>query len=198
MNQREVLFSVVHKYGRPPLQLMHHGGVFTTRTVDRLTRDWVELSALNAGLAPSMGMVRGITHAEYIKSHADGLYYFLEIAARVGGAFISDLVEVATGINLWREWARLEVAYLRGEDYMPPHRREDYAGSVLCLAKTAEPDMSAFDAPEIVVRLKKHHHAGLIVRSSEPERVEHLLELYSEHFARQFLATMPAPDKPTS
>jgi hypothetical protein len=81
---------------------------------------------------------------------------------------------------------------------MPPDRREDYAGSVHCVAKTAEPDMSAFDAPEIVVRLKKHHHAGLIVRSSEPERVEHLLSLYSEHFARQFLATVPEAEKPAS
>ena len=35
-------------------------------------------------------MIRG-THAEFIRSHADGRYYFLEIAARVGGAFIADL-----------------------------------------------------------------------------------------------------------
>jgi len=49
-------------------------------------------------------MVRGVTHAEYIRAHADGRYYFLEIAARVGGAFIADLVDVSTGINLWREW----------------------------------------------------------------------------------------------
>jgi len=43
--------------------------------------------------------LRGVTHAEYIRSHADGRYYFLEIAARVGGAFIADLVDVATGVN---------------------------------------------------------------------------------------------------
>ncbi len=198
VSKSQVLFSVVHQYGRPPLQVMHEGGVFTTRTVDRGSRDWMELTALNGGLAPSLGMVRGVTHAEFIKAHADGRYYFLEIAARVGGAFISDLVEVSTGVNLWREWARIEVAWLRGQDYLPPGTRTDYAGSVLCLAQTADPDTSAFDAPEIVVRLKKHHHAGLIMCSSKPERVQHLLERYSAQFARQFLASMPPPEKPTN
>lgn len=198
VSRSKVVFSVVHQYGRPPMQVMHEGGVFTTRTVDRASRDWKDLTALNEALAPSMGMVRGITHAEYIRAHADGRFYFLEIAARVGGAFISDLVEAATGINLWREWAKIEVAYLRGKKYAAPKPREDYAGSVLCLAKTSEPDTSAFNAPEIVYRMKKHHHAGLIVRSPDAERVRELLENYSAEFARMFLASMPPPEKPTA
>jgi hypothetical protein len=198
VSESRVVFSAVHQYGRPPMQVMHEGGVFTTRTVDRASRDWIELTALNAGLAPSMGLVRGVTHAEYIRARADGRIYFLEIAARVGGAFISDLVETATGVNLWREWAKLEVAYLRGQDYVLPSAREDYAGSVLCLAQTADPDTSAFDVPEIVVRIKKHHHAGLIVCSNKPDRVRYLLEQYSEQFASQFLASMPPPEKPTA
>jgi len=198
VSECDVVFSVVHQYGRPPMQVMHEGGVFTTRTIDRVSREWMQLTALNAGLAPSLGMVRGVTHAEYIRAHADGRYYFLEIAARIGGAFIADLVEVASGVNLWREWARLEVAYLRGETYVPPDSFESYAGSVLCLAQTAEPDTDSFLAPEIVVRMKKHHHAGLIVRSQEPERVKQLLEEYSGEFARRFLASMPPPEKPTS
>ena len=198
VSERKVVFSTVHKYGRPPMQVMHEGGVFTTRTVDRASLDWQELTELNAGLAPALGMARGVTHAEYIRSHATGEFYFLEIAARVGGAFISDLVEHSTGINLWREWARLEVAHLRGEPYALPAVRESYAGSVLCLAQTAEPDTSAFDAPEIVLRMKQHHHAGLIVRSENPVRVEQLLEQYAAEFARRFLATMPAPEKPTA
>lgn len=198
VSEGRVVFAAVHQYGRPPMQVMHEGGVFTTRTVDRSSRDSQELTALNARLAPALGMVRGVTHGEYIRAHADGRYYFLEIAARVGGAFISDLVEVATGVNLWREWARLEVADLRGEAYVLPEISNDYAGSVLCLAKTAEPDTTGFDAPEIVVRMKKHHHAGLIVRSHEPERVRELLEQYSEGFAQRFLAQMPPPLKPTA
>ncbi|MDR3772313.1 MAG: ATP-grasp domain-containing protein [Terracidiphilus sp.] len=194
----KVVFSVVHQYGRPPMQVMHEGGVFTTRTVDRASRDWAELTALNGRLAPALGMARGVTHGEYIKAHADGRFYFLEIAARVGGAFIADLVETATGVNLWREWARLEVMSLRGEGYVLPPTFESYAGSVLCLAQTAEPDTAAFDAAEIVYRMKKHHHAGMIVKSDDPERVKALLEEYSGEFARRFLASMPPPDKPTA
>lgn len=198
ISEQKVVFSAVHKYGRPPMQVMHEGGVFTTRTVDRGSSDWNKLTTLNAALAPALGLRRGVTHAEYIKSHADGEYYFLEIAARVGGAFIADLVQASTSINLWREWARIEIAHLRGEPYALPPITQDYAGSVLCLSHTAEPDTSAFDAPEIVYRMKKHHHAGLIVRSDRPERVEQLVDDYSSRFAEMFLATMPAPEKPTA
>ncbi len=198
VSESKVVFSVAHQYGRPPMQVMHEGGVFTTRTVDRNSEEWRKLTELNARLAPALGMVHGVTHAEYIRGHADGRFYFLEIAARVGGAFISDLVESATGINLWKEWAKLEVADLRGEPYLCPESRADYAGSVLCLSKTAEPDTSSFDAPEIVIRLKKHHHAGLIVRSPRPERVAELLDQYSAGFAEKFLAKLPPPLKPTA
>jgi biotin carboxylase len=198
VSEGKVVFSVAHQYGRPPMQVMHEGGVFTTRTVDRASTDWAELTALNARLAPALGMARGVTHAEYIKAHSDGRFYFLEIAARVGGAFIADLVQTSTGVNLWREWARLEVMSLRGEAYVLPERFESYSGSVLCLAQTAEPDTTAFDAPEIVHRMKKHHHAGMIVKSGDPQRVKELLEQYSEEFARRFLASMPPPDKPTA
>jgi len=198
ISEGKVVFAVAHQYGRPPMQVMHEGGVFTTRTVDRASSDWADLTALNARLAPALGMVRGVTHGEYIKAHADGQFYFLEIAARVGGAFIADLVQASTGVNLWREWARLEVMNLRGESYTLPVNHESYAGSVLCLARTDEPDISGFDAPEIVYRIKKHHHAGLIVRSDSSERVRELLEEYSNEFARRFLASLPPPDKPTA
>jgi biotin carboxylase len=190
----KVVFSSVHQYGRPPMQVMHEGGVFTTRTVDRASSTWRELTEFNEQLAPALGMKDGVTHAEYIRAYAGGSFYFLEIAARVGGAFISDLVEQSTGVNLWREWAKIEVAQMRGEAYVPPVAREDYAGSVLCLAREEDPDTSAFHAPEIVYRMKKHHHAGLIVRSEDPNRITQLLEEYGQAFVDRFLAAMPAPE----
>jgi biotin carboxylase len=196
-SERQVVFTVVSRYGKPPMQVMHEGGVFTTRIVDRDADDARQLTALNAQLIPAMGMVRGVSHAEYIRGK-DGRFYFLEVAARVGGAFISDVVEFATGVNLWAEWGRIEVCSLRGVPYTVPESRLGYAGSVLCLARTAKPDTSIFDAPEIVYRMKKHHHAGLIVRSPEPERVRVLLEDYSGRFAETYLATAPVPDKPTA
>jgi biotin carboxylase len=196
-SERQVVFSAVSRYGKPPMQVMHEGGVFTTRIIHRSGDDAQELTELNARLIPAMGLVRGVTHGEYIRAK-DGRFYFLEVAARVGGAFIADVVEFATGVNLWAEWARIEVCSMRGEPYTLPYMKHDYAGSVLCLAKTAEPDTSMFNAPEIVYRMKKHHHAGLIVRSVDPEKVRALLEDYSVRFAETYLAVAPVPDKPTA
>ena len=79
---------------------------------------------------------------------ADGRYYFLEVAARVGGAFIADVVEHATGLNLWAEWARVEISAMRGTSYALPPTREEHAGSVLCLAKTAIPTPSCSTLPK--------------------------------------------------
>ncbi|MFT4114258.1 ATP-grasp domain-containing protein [Silvibacterium sp.] len=195
VSEREVLFTSVSRYGQPPMKVMHEGGVFTTRILDRDTPEAVALTGINGELVPRMGMVRGVTHAEYIHGE-DGRYYFLEIAGRVGGAYISDVIRHATGVDLWTEWARIEVAHLRYQHYALPKKEELYAGSVLCLARTEKPDTSGFDAPEIIERIDKHHHAGLIVRSTQATRVQALLEDYSRRFAELFLATAPVPDKP--
>jgi biotin carboxylase len=197
VSEGRVVFAVVSGYGKPPMQVMHEGGVFTTRVLDRNSAETRALTAINAELLPALGMVRGVNHAEFIRG-ADGKYYFLEAAARVGGAFIADVVEFATGVNLWREWARIEVASLRGEAYQFPPQKKLYAGSALCLAKTAEPDTSMFADPEIVLRLKKHHHAGLIVQSESAARVKELVDAYAARFAETYLAVAPVPDKPTA
>jgi len=195
---REVLFAAAHKYGKPPMQTMHQGGVFTTRTLDRASGDAVSLRAIHAATLSALGMSHGVTHSEFIKAHANGCFYFLETAARVGGAFIAEVVEYASGLNPWAEWARIEVAALRGERYRLPALRKDYAGSVICLARQEQPDLSAYADPEIVYRLPKHHHAGLIVRSESAQRVESLLEGYGPRFLEDFYARMDVPDKPTS
>ena len=120
---------------------------------------------------------------------------FLETSARVGGAFIVDTIEAATGVNLWTEWARVEIAGENGEYSVPAHRR-DYAGIVLSLARQEEPDMAAYVDPEIRLRIRKHHHAGLIVGSPDPQRVEALLDDYAHRFYRDFFATAPPPERP--
>ncbi len=193
ISEREVVFASVSQYGKPPMQTMHEGGVFTTRILHRSLAVVREMTALNNALMPAMGMLRGVTHAEYILGD-DGKIYFLEAAARVGGAYIADVAEAATGVNLWAEWARIEICSMRGQTYTLPAVRDEYAGSVLCLARMAEPDTSAFDAPEIVDRLRKHHHAGLIVRSPDAERVRALLNEYSQRFAEMYLAVEPVPE----
>jgi hypothetical protein len=193
--ERHVLFASAHRYGETPMRVAHEGGIFTTRTLTRNSVEESSLQALNRTLLDALGLLQGVTHAEFLKSRDDGRFYFIETAARVGGAHISDLVEAATGINLWREWARLETATKQNPYALPAHRN-GYAGVLISLARQEHPNTSGYDAPEIVWRLEKRHHAGLIVASDDPTRVESLLETYLPRFQEDFMATLPVPEKP--
>ncbi len=48
--------------------------------------------AINREVLSTLGLVRGVTHTEFIRSAEDGRWYFLETSARVGGAYIVDVV----------------------------------------------------------------------------------------------------------
>jgi biotin carboxylase len=197
VSEKNVLLAEAHAYGTPPLDTSHQGGVFTTCTLPREAAETKALLEINRQSLDGLGFLRGVTHAEFLKSHADGKIYFIEVAARVGGAYISDIVEAASGINLWREWARLEVGAGK-TTYQLPAVRRDYAGIILSLARQEAPDTSAYNDPEIIYRVSKYHHAGLIVKSASAERVQELLAAYTPRFANDFLATQPVPDKPSS
>jgi len=195
VNDGKVLFAGTNQYGRPPMQVAHQGGAYISRTLERGSADEKTLLAINKKLVRALGLERGATHAEFIKSDADGEFYFLEIAARVGGAYISDVLEAASGVNLWREWARLEIADGKAPGKITALRRE-YAGIILSLAKQEYPDTSAYTDEEIICRVKKRHHAGLIVRAPRLERVNQLLAEYSERFVEDFVAVAPPPERP--
>jgi biotin carboxylase len=197
VSENEVLFASVSKYGKPPMNVAQGGGIFTTCVIPRGNDEDLGLRQINRDLIAALGLVRGVAHTEFIRAHSDGQFYFLECAARVGGAYINEMVETATGINLWREWARIEVAGGDGTYKLPPVR-EEYAGVILSLARQENPDTSGYNDPEVFLRIKKHHHAGLILRSSDPQRVQTLLENYTQRFAAEFLAVEPPREKPTS
>ena len=188
----KVVFAEAHGYFQPPFDVYHGGGVFCTRTLDRASEESATLVTGNEQVVTALGMTRGALHTEFIRGREDGRYYFLETAARVGGANIVALVEAATGLNLWREWARVEVADVHGDEYALPVGRSDHAGLLISLARQEWPDLSAFGDPEIVWRLSKRHHAGLIVASSAAARVEDLLAVYMPRFREDFFATLPA------
>ncbi|MBK8026191.1 MAG: ATP-grasp domain-containing protein [Chloroflexi bacterium] len=185
----EVEFVSAQKYGAPPMQVYQGGGIFMSRVIPHETDEEEELCSLNRVVLRALGMVNGASHAEFIKSHADGRFYFLEVAARVGGAFISDMIEHATNINLWREWAKLEVSKLRGETYAVPATRRDYGGVMVTLARQEHPDLSVYNDPEVVWRANKPYHAALVVVSPDQSRVESLMTSYLERFAVDFAAS---------
>jgi biotin carboxylase len=192
---RRVVFAAASRYGTPPMAVAHEGGIFVTRTLADRDAAAVALKTMNATLLDAFGMQRGVSHTEFIRAH-DGQIYFLETSARVGGAYIVDVVEAATGINLWREWAKIEIAGEHGQ-YAPPASRGEYAGIVLSLARQEWPDLQAYDDPEIVLRVNKRHHAGLIVASADPARIQQLVESYPPRFYTDFHASAPPPSRAT-
>jgi biotin carboxylase len=195
--EKEVRFSIASGYGRPPMEVSHEGGIFTTRILERDSEDARRLRAVNGRVMGALGMMRGVNHTEFIKARDGGEIFFLETSARVGGAHIVDLVEAASGLNLWAEWAKVEVAGGKAP-YRSPEPREDYAGLLVSLARQEHPDTSAYADPEVVWRMDREHHAGLIVKSTRPERVRELLESYGRRFEQDFMAYVPPKEKPTS
>jgi hypothetical protein len=194
---REPVFMVSHKYGQPPMDVAHGGGIFMTRRLHKEAPERPVLEALTGNLLATLGFVRGVSHTEFIRGREDGEFYFLETAARVGGAHITDVVEAATGVNLWAEWARLEIAGEGGRYRVAP-ARDDYAGIVLSLARDERPDTTPFNDPEIWYRVGRSHHIGFVVASPDYDRVEQLLADYSRRIAADHLATAPVPDKPSA
>jgi biotin carboxylase len=198
----QVVFAVAFKYGRPPMEVSHQGGLFITRRLPDESAEARAVLAMNRTLQEGLGLRRGVSHTEFIRAGEAGAgqagqagYVFLETSARVGGAYIVDTIEAATGINLWREWAKVEIAGEHGAYTVPPHQN-DYAGIVLTLARQETPDMAAYTDVEIATTIRKDFHAGLIVRSAEPQRVEALLADYTQRFYRDFFATAPPPERP--
>jgi len=184
-----VVFSGANQYGRPPMEVAHQGGAYVSMTVTRGSDDETQLFAANRKLVKALGLMKGAAHAEFIKSAEDGNFYFLEIAARVGGAYIAEVLEAASGVNLWREWAKIELAQGNWSGIRP--QRKDFAGIILSLARQENPDTSNYTDEEIVYRVKKRHHAGLIVRSPRRERVQELLDGYARRFIDDFVAVVP-------
>ena len=115
-------------------------------------------------------------------------------AARVGGAHTAEAIEAARGINLWREWPRIECAR-SGTPYKLPPTRQDYSGSAISLAGQGHPDTTAYDDPEIVFRVNRPYHVGLVVRSPKLNRVTSLLSGYERRFMRDFMATAPQQER---
>jgi hypothetical protein len=190
-----VRFAGVSRYGRPPMEVAHQGGVFVTATLPSSSDVCGALTAFNEQLLSALEFRDGATHAEFIRAEADGRLYFLEVAARVGGAFIADTLEAATGINLWREWARIELSHGRAA-YAVPAARPWCGGIALALARQEWPDTSAYDDGEIVSRVAKRHHVGLIVASPSHERIAALLDAYVTRFQEDFLAVLPPRQRP--
>jgi biotin carboxylase len=190
----KVMAAGVSKYGTPPFSVSHYGGVFTTSIVPYRSKERKELEGLNKTLLEAFKYDRGVSHAEFLQSAEDGKFYLLEVACRVGGAYIANVLEHACNFNLWREWAKLETATAENP-YKLPKLRKDHAGIALALAKEEYPDTSHYTDEEIVYRVSKPKHVGLIFYSKKQKRLEDLLSAYTERITNDFLAVAPAKER---
>lgn len=195
IHNEKVVFSIASQYALPPMEVAHQGRVFSTHVMERGSGDEQELISMNKNVLKALGLRYGVSHTEFIKAE-DGKFYFLETSARVGGANIAEMIEAATGINLWSEWAKVEIARTEG-NYKLPKISNDYAGILISLARQEWPNLSSYDAPEVYWKMNKKYHAGLIIKSKDFKKVESLMNEYTQRFYNDFFATQPLPDKPT-
>lgn len=190
----KVVAAGVSQYGKTPFDVSHYGGVFTSYTVPYRSKERKELEKLNQQLVSAFEYKQGVAHAEFLQSKLDGRFYLLEIACRVGGAYIANVHEQACNFNLWREWAKLETASSE-KPYKLPKLRKEYAGIALALARVDEPDTTHYEDSEIVYRVKKPKHVGLIFCSPKQQRLQELLGVYTERITHDFLEVAPAKER---
>ena len=82
-----MLFASVERYGAPPFEVAHSGGVPISYFVKHGSKEQRALLKLNKKLLDGFGFEQGVTHAEFIrcadsKQHDSDQFIFLEVAAR--------------------------------------------------------------------------------------------------------------------
>jgi biotin carboxylase len=182
----KVLFSLTSQYLATPMEISQGGGIFRSANIPYNSADDKAIKKVNEQVMKAFGMKHGATHTEFIKCNEDGKIYFLETSSRVGGAHLAEMVEAASDINLWGEWAKIEDALVRGKEYKVPSQKKQFAGIVLTLSKFEQPDLSGFNDSEVCFRVPLEYHAGLIVKCDKHDRVRELLDDYAERLVRDF------------
>ena len=195
---KEIVFTSASQYLAPPMQVSHEGGVFRSKTLNRYSDEYKNLEEANRKVLANFGLVNGATHTEFIRGKEDGKWYFLETASRVGGAHIPDLVEASSGINIWREWAKIENALLKNQSYEIAKPTGFSAGLIIALAKELKPDYTAFECEEVVRFLPIDYHVGIVYKSDKPEVVDQRLDEAAHLIQEHHLQILPPKNKPTS
>lgn len=188
------LFCCVSRYLATPMEISQGGGIFRSANIQYNSNEDKTIKKANAAIMKAFGMKSGATHTEFIKCKEDGEIYFLETSSRVGGAHLAEMVEAASDINLWKEWAKVEDCVAKNTKYHLPKVSKNYAGIVLTLANVEHPDLSSFDDDEVYFRVPLEYHAGLIVKSKKQERVLELLDNYAGRLSDGISTVADAPE----
>lgn len=195
VSRGEVCLAVAGKYGTPPFDVWNGGGVFTSRTVPKKDPVLAQLLSLNERVIEAIGVREGVNHVEFLAR--EGKVYFLEIGARVAGSNLDRLTTAATGVDLFEESARIDLALLEEKPYKVPQSKHRAAGILLCLSRDKEPNQDFCQKhKEITWSLATDHHAGCVIASQNCARIDALLREIKGDLERDHLAIMPASDTP--
>ena len=198
MYNKEILFTSASQYLSPPMEISHEGGVFRTKTLPLYSEEYRALEKANSNILKSFGLVNGVSHTEFIRSKENGKWYFLETSSRVGGAHIPDLVEASTGINLWREWARIENALLKNTKYEIGKSTGFAAGLIVALGKEKVPNYEKFHCDEVEKFLQLDYHIGIVYKSDSKEKIQEKLDEAALIITQEYLNILPPKTKPSS
>ena len=155
------------------------------------------MNKINKEVLTNFGLKNGATHSEFIRGE-DGQFYFLETSSRVGGAHIPDMIEAATGVNIWKEWAKIENALLRNEKYSLKEPKKAFGGLIVSLAKEKHPETEPFHCEEVAKFLSKDFHVGIVYCADSADKVRKRLDEAAFYISTELLSILPAQDKPTS
>ncbi|MFC6268520.1 ATP-grasp domain-containing protein [Frigoriflavimonas asaccharolytica] len=196
--EKEIIFTSASRYLSPPMEVSHEGGVFRTKTLEKNSEEYIALEKANKKVLTKFGLVYGATHTEFIRGKADGKWYFLETSSRVGGAHIPDLVEASTGINIWREWAKIEDSLLKKTKYSLADSTDFTAGLIIALAKEQKPDTKQFECKYVSQFLDLDYHIGIIYKDKDEKNIQKCLDDAAVKITQDILNILPPKMKPTA
>ncbi len=106
----KVVAAGVSKYGTTPLNVSHLGGVFTSSIVDYKSKERKELEKLESTTCSRhLNINTAFRTRNFCNRRRTGKFYLFEVACRVGGAYIANVLEQACGFNIWSEWGKLAI-----------------------------------------------------------------------------------------
>ena len=195
---KEILFTSASQYLSPPMEISHEGGVFRTKTLALYSEEYLALEKANSKVLKSFGLVHGVSHTEFIRCRENRKWYFLETSSRVGGANIADLVEASSGINLWREWARIENALLKNLKYEISTSTGFAAGLIIALGKDKVANYDRFRCDEVEKFIDLDYHIGIVYKSDNKEKIQEKLDETALIITQEYLNILPPKSKPSS
>ena len=108
------------------------------------------------------------------------------------------MIEAATGVNIWREWAKLENALLDGETYTVEETQKLFAGLIVSLAKEKHSDTTDLQNEDVEKFLPIDYHIGIVYKATTEEKIQERLDEAATIVTERILNILPPKDKPTS